>query len=92
MSEEGGADTIRLDRWLHHARLFKTRTLAADSISGGGVRLNGQPCRKPAQILRPGDTVTVSAHGHVRVLRMLRPGDRRGPATEAATLYQEIEI
>lgn len=53
--------------------------------------MNGQPCRKPAQILRPGDTVTVSAHGRVRVLRMLQPGERRGPATEAATLYQEIE-
>ena len=91
MNEAGGSDAIRLDRWLHHVRLFKTRTLAAEAIGGGGIRLNGQPCRKPAQLVRPGDTVTISAHGRVRVLRMLHPGERRGPATEAATLYEEIE-
>lgn len=88
---EGGAGAIRLDRWLHHARLFKTRTLAADAIGGGGVRLNGQPCRKPARIVRPGDAVTVSAHGRVRVLRVRALGERRGPAVEAAGLYEEIE-
>lgn len=82
---------IRLDRWLHHARLFKTRTLAADAISGGGVRVNGAPCRKPAQMLRPGDIVTVSAHGRVRALRLLTAGERRGPASEAALLYEEME-
>lgn len=91
MSEAGDGEAIRLDRWLHHARMFKTRTLAAEAIGGGGIRLNGQPCRKPAQLVRPGDTVTVSAHGRVRVLRMLHAGARRGPATEAARLYDEIE-
>ncbi|SMO55714.1 RNA-binding S4 domain-containing protein [Paracoccus laeviglucosivorans] len=87
---EGGAAGIRLDRWLHHARLFRTRTLAADAISAGGIRLNGNPCRKPAQNVRGGDTVTVSAHGRVRVLRVVDLGERRGPATEAATLYDEL--
>lgn len=91
MSEAGGSAAIRLDRWLHHARMFKTRTLAAEAIGGGGIRVNGQPCRKPAQLVRPGDTVTLSVHGRVRVLRMLQAGARRGPATEAATLYEEIE-
>ncbi|RDW13675.1 RNA-binding protein [Paracoccus thiocyanatus] len=89
MSAEGAA-SIRLDRWLHHARLFKTRTLAADAIGGGGIRLNGQSCSKPAQAVRGGDTVTLSAHGRVRVLRVLQLGERRGPASEAATLYQEL--
>lgn len=87
---EAAADTVRLDRWLHFARVFKTRTLAADAIAGGGIRLNGQPCSKPAQPVRHGDTVTVSAHGRVRALRVLNCGERRGPATEAATLYEEI--
>ncbi|MDQ7262398.1 RNA-binding S4 domain-containing protein [Paracoccus sp. PS-1] len=89
MSVEG-AGAIRLDRWLHHARLFKTRTLAADAIGAGGIRVNGQPCSKPAQALRGGDTVTVSAYGRVRVLRVLLLGERRGPASEAATLYEEL--
>ena len=87
---ETGADAVRLDRWLHFARVFKTRTLAAEAIGGGGIRLNGQSCRKPAQPVRHGDMVTVSAHGRVRALRVLGCGERRGPATEAATLYEEI--
>ncbi|WP_313350139.1 RNA-binding S4 domain-containing protein [Paracoccus sp. (in: a-proteobacteria)] len=89
MSAEG-AGAIRLDRWLHHARLFKTRTLAADAIGAGGIRVNGQPCSKPAQAVRGGDTITVSAHGRVRVMRVLLLGERRGPASEAATLYEEL--
>ncbi len=81
---------IRLDRWLHHVRVFKTRSVAADAISAGGIRVNGRPCRKPAQILRPDDVVTVSAHGRVRSLRLIAPGTRRGPPAEAATLYEEL--
>ena len=90
MTEEGTADSIRLDRWLHHARLFRTRTLAADAVGQGGIRLNGNPCSKPAQIVRPGDVVTVSAHGRVRALRVLMLGERRGPSSEAVGLYEEV--
>lgn len=92
MTETEAALNIRLDRWLHHARLFRTRTLAADAISEGGIRLNGQACRKPAQSVRPGDVVTVSAHGRVRVMKITDLGERRGPATEAAGLYEEISL
>ena len=92
MAEPEGAASIRLDRWLHHARLFRTRTLAADAIEAGGIRVNGKPCRKPAQILRSGDMVTVSAHGRVRVLRVIDLGERRGPASDAVTLYEELEM
>ena len=90
MSGAQPADSLRLDRWLHHVRQFRTRTMAAEAIAAGGIRVNGQPCRKPAQTVRPGDSVTVSAHGRVRVLRVLALGQRRGSATEAATLYEEI--
>lgn len=90
MSEGPDAAGIRLDRWLHHARLFRTRTLAATAIGDGGVRLNGRPCLKPAQTVRQGDAVTVSAHGRVRVLRILALGERRGPASEAVALYDEL--
>lgn len=81
---------IRLDKWLVHARLFKTRTLAAGRISGGGVRVNGQPCRKPGRAIGPGDEVVISHRGHVRALRVLAPGMRRGPASEAAELYENL--
>ena len=87
---EAATDQIRLDRWLFHARVFKTRSVAADRIGAGGVRLNGQPCRKPGQVVRPGDVVTAATAGGVRVLRVRSPGERRGPAAEAQTLYDDL--
>ena len=83
--------SIRLDRWLCHARVFKTRSLAADRICAGGIRVNGTPCRKPGQELRPGDVVTAAVPGGVRSLRMRAPGARRGPPAEARLLYDDLD-
>lgn len=83
---EGGQ---RLDKWLFFARFFKSRGLATARIEAGGIRINGQPCRKPGRSLHVGDEVTISAHGHVRAMRVLALGTRRGPATEAQCLYLE---
>lgn len=85
------AEGLRLDKWLFHARLFKSRGLAAARIEGGGVRLNGQPCRKPGRVVKPGDRLVVSAHGQLRVVEVLALGARRGPAPEAQALYREID-
>lgn len=84
-------DTLRLDKWLFHARLFRSRGLAASRIEAGGVRLNGQPCRKPGRVVRPGDRLVVSANGRVRIFDILALGERRGPASEAQALYVEHE-
>lgn len=84
-------NSIRLDRWLCHARVFKTRTLAAERISGGGIRVNGAPCRKPGQGVKPGDIVTAATPGGVRSLRVLAAGERRGPAPEAQALYEDLD-
>lgn len=83
------SDSIRLDKWLWQVRVFKTRSLAAARSEAGGIRVNGQPA-KPARAVRVGDVVTVSANGKVRVLKVLALGERRGPATEAATLCQDL--
>lgn len=82
-------DGQRLDKWLFFARLFKSRVLAAERIEAGGVRVNGQPCRKPGRSVRPGDELVISANGRVRALQVLAPGVRRGPAPEAQSLYLE---
>ncbi|WCR05030.1 RNA-binding S4 domain-containing protein [Paracoccus saliphilus] len=83
--------SLRLDKWLFHARLFKTRGLAASRVEAGGIRLNGQPCRKPGRAVRPGDRLVVSAHGRVRIFEIVALGTRRGPASEAQALYVEQE-
>ncbi|PAU98169.1 RNA-binding S4 domain-containing protein [Paracoccus salipaludis] len=89
--EDAPADSIRLDRWLCHARVFKTRTMAAERIAAGGVRINGAPCRKPGHEVKVGDVVTAAAPGGVRSLRVLSPGERRGPASEARELYEDLD-
>ncbi len=78
---------IRLDLWLYHARLCKSRALAARLITAGGFRINGEPTRKPHRLVRPGDVVTCVLFGRVRVLHILALGERRGPASEARALY-----
>ena len=89
--EDAPADSIRLDRWLCHARVFKTRTMAAERIAAGGVRINGAPCRKPGHEVKVGDVVTAAAPGGVRSLRVLSPGERRGPASEARERYEDLD-
>ncbi|RWR09397.1 RNA-binding S4 domain-containing protein [Paenirhodobacter populi] len=82
---------IRIDKWLWHARLVKTRGLAADLVSGGKVRVNGARIEKPGRAVGPGDVLTVSVAGRVRLLRILDCGLRRGPAGEAAELFLDLE-
>lgn len=86
---EAGAK-LRLDKWLWHARFFKTRSLAAAQVAGGAVRINGTPTQKRASSVGPGDVLTFSQGDHVRVIRIEAIGHRRGPAPEAQTLYTDL--
>lgn len=87
---EGAVASQRLDRWLWFARIVKSRTLAADLITDGKVRLNRERVTKPSQTVRAGDIVTATVQRQVRVLRVLLTGERRGPAVEARTLYEDL--
>lgn len=78
---------LRLDKWLFYARFFKTRGLAADRIEAGGVRVNGQPCRKPGKTVRIGDKLRISAYQQIRNVTVVDFADRRGPASEASLMY-----
>lgn len=83
-------DKLRLDKWLWHARFFKTRSLAAKLVAGGNMRLNGTRVSKPAQPVGPGDVLTFVQARAVRVVRVEALGDRRGPAAEAQLLYADL--
>jgi ribosome-associated heat shock protein Hsp15 len=78
---------LRVDKWLWHARFFKTRTLAAKIVSGGHVRVNSDKISKPAHAIAVGDVLTFAQGNHIRVIQVLALGERRGPAPEAQTLY-----
>lgn len=81
--------SVRLDKWLWFARFFKTRSLAARTVTQGGVRVNGTRVSKPSAAVRSGDLLTFSQGDRTRVVLVLAAGTRRGPAPEAAALYED---
>ncbi|MCI5111176.1 MAG: RNA-binding S4 domain-containing protein [Marivita sp.] len=85
------AQKLRIDKWLWHARFFKTRSLAAKVVSGGKLRVNGQPISKPAYMVSALDVLTFPQANDVRVIKVLAMGERRGPAPEAQQLYEDLD-
>ena len=86
----GTADTRRLDRWLWFARVVKSRTLAATLVEAGKVRINRLKVTKPSYAVKPGDVLTIILGPRVRILKIEAIGARRGPATEAQTLFEDL--
>ncbi len=82
---------MRLDKWLWHARIYKTRTLATQMVSRGKVRVNGTRTSKPSRTVSPGDVLTLVQGREIRVLRITGLPERRGPAPEARDHYDLIE-
>ncbi|TNE63491.1 MAG: RNA-binding S4 domain-containing protein [Alphaproteobacteria bacterium] len=84
------AGRIRLDKWLWHARFFKSRSLAAAECRARHVRINGNHVTKASATVAPGDILTFARGERIFTVRMLAPGERRGPAPEAQTLYEDL--
>lgn len=72
------------------ARFFKTRSLATRLVADGHVRVNSARVVKPATPVGPGDVLTFPQAARIRVVRITGLGLRRGPATEAQTLYEDL--
>lgn len=79
-----------MDKWLWHARFFKSRSLAAQVVSAGHVRINSNKISKPSYNVASGDVLTFPQGNLVRVVRMIAAGTRRGPAPEAQALYEDM--
>ena len=84
-------DRQRIDKWLWHARVVRTRQAAAALAAAGHVRINGQRIDAPSRAVRPGDVVTVALDRAVRVLKVLGFAERRGSADAARALCADIE-
>lgn len=83
---------MRIDRFLFFIRLVKSRTLAQGLIETGYVRLDGKRVEKPSEDVRVGSTIAFPLRGKVRVIRVLGLPERRGPASEAGTCYEELAV
>ncbi|MCC8958505.1 RNA-binding S4 domain-containing protein [Bradyrhizobium sp. Pear77] len=84
-------DRQRLDKWLWHARLVKARTSAAELVASGHVRINGTREKSPGHAVKAGDVVTVALDNSVRVLKVMGFAERRGDASSARVLYQDLQ-
>lgn len=81
---------IRLDKWLWHARFFKTRSLANKHVTAGHLRVNGSKALKPSQNVSVGDVLIFAQGNWIRTVRVAALSERRGPAPEAQLLYEDM--
>ncbi len=84
------APSIRLDKWLWYTRKVKTRSKATKLVKDGKIRINTVKTSKASQVIRIDDVITATISTYVFVLKVVELGSRRGPATEAVTLYEDL--
>jgi ribosome-associated heat shock protein Hsp15 len=87
---EQTSEPIRIDKWLWAARFFKTRSLAADAVTGGKIEVNGARA-KPSRTIRVGDKLSIRRGAYEWTVVVKGLAKLRGPAPEAQLLYQETE-
>ncbi|ACI57078.1 ribosome-associated heat shock protein Hsp15 [Rhizobium leguminosarum] len=80
----------RIDKWLFFARMVKSRSLAQSHVQSGHVRVNGERCKHPSQMVKPGDRIELTLERRDVVLVMRLAGERRGPYEEARLLYEDL--
>ena len=87
-NESSSTDRVRIDKWLWAARFYKTRSLAVEAIGGGKILVNDER-PKPAKMIQMGDVVSVRLGPYEHLVAVRGLSERRGPASVAATLYEE---
>ncbi len=84
------AERQRIDKWLFFARVIKSRSLGAKLAEAGRVRINGKKTDQAADMVRIGDTLTITVERRILVYKVRDTGARRGPAEEARLLYEDL--
>ena len=83
-------EKIRLDTWLWYARFYKSRSLSSKAILNGKLRINSNKITKPATKVKTNDVLTLNYVNEIRVIQIQSLGSRRGPASEAQSLYIDL--
>ena len=87
MTETAG---LRIDKWLWYARFFKSRTQASRLAADGRIRVDGKVISRAHHPVKVGDVLTFPQARRIRAVRIIALGTRRGPASEARTLYEDL--
>ena len=83
-------EKIRLDTWLWYARFYKSRSLSSKAILSGKLRINSNKITKPATKVKTNDVLTLNHVNEIRIIQIQSLGSRRGPASEAQSLYIDL--
>jgi ribosome-associated heat shock protein Hsp15 len=83
-------DRQRIDKWLWHARVVRTRSAAAALVDSGFVRVNSERVGQASRLVRPGDVLTIALDRNVRILKVAGFAERRGSATLARVLFEDM--
>ena len=83
-------EKIRLDTWLWYARFYKSRSLSSKAILSGKLKLNSNKINKPGSKVKINDVLTINHINMVRIIQVQSLGSRRGPASEAQQLYNDL--
>lgn len=86
----GRPERQRIDKWLWHARVVKTRSIAQKLAEAGHVRKNREKVDEASAIVRTGDVLTVTLSHRILIMKVLGFSDRRGSAPEARMLYEDL--
>ena len=81
-----------MDKWLWHARLVGTRTLASKIVRSGYLKVNGVRIRKASSLTKQGDTLVFQYNGQIKAIEVLRLADKRVAARDAVKMYLELQI
>ncbi len=88
--EPSGIDRQRIDKWLWHARLVRTRTGAQELVESGDIRVNREKISSSSRTVKLGDVLTVPVASTIRVLRVTGFAERRGSAADASRLFDDL--
>ena len=83
-------EKIRLDTWLWYARFYRSRSLSSKAILSGKLRVNSNKIIKPASKVKINDVLTINHINMVRIIQVQSLGSRRGPASEAQKLFNDL--
>ena len=83
-------DRQRIDKWLWHARVVRTRSAAAELVTSGLVRLNGERVTASSRLVRSDDVITIALDRQVRILKVAGFAERRGDAEAGRALYADL--
>ena len=86
---ENEENIVRMDKWLWAARLFKTRSLAADAIKGGKVKIDGNPV-KPSREVKEGDVIQVQIDQLHKVVEVKTVIKNRVSAKQVPEVYNDL--